>query len=147
MRKSDKPGATQRRIWRITPEAPHGEFVDVDAKADKPVAQPSPDELHPSSWVRSSWDLLNGLEVTESSAGDLQELFDAPPPESPAAAPRERARDAGEWIRRFALRLAALDLQRDPKELIELAKRQWMTEHYLAPEEAAEIEHGKPPSS
>jgi hypothetical protein len=146
MRKSEKPGA-QRRIWRMTPEAPHGEFVDVDDKADKPVAQPGPDELHPSSWVRSSWDLLNGLEVTESAPGDLhEELFDAPPLTAPAAPARERPQNAGEWIRRFALRLAELDVQRDPRELIELAKRQWMTQHYLAPEEAAEIEHGKPPS-
>jgi hypothetical protein len=143
MRKSDKPGAPQRRIWRMTPEAPLGEFVDADDKADKPAAQPGPDELQPSSYVRSSWDLLNGLEVTESAAGDLhEELFDEPPQAASAAPLRERAHNAGEWIRRFAIRLAELDLQRDPKELIELAKRQWMTKHYLAPEEAAELAHG-----
>jgi len=38
-------------------------------------------------------------------------------------------------------------VQREPKDLIELAKRQWMTQHYLAPEEAAELEHGKPTSA
>ncbi len=141
MRKSDKPGA-QRRIWRMTLEAPLGEFVDADDKADKPAAQPGPDELQPSSYVRSSWDLLNGLEVTESAAGDLHEsLFDEPPKSASAAPARERARNAGEWLRRFAIRLAELDLQRDPKELIELAKRQWMAKHYLAPEEAAELAH------
>ncbi len=148
MRKSEKPGAPQRRIWRMTPEAPLGEFVDLDDEAekpDKPVAQPGPDELKPASWVRSSWDLLNGLEVTESATGDLhEELFDEVLPVSPAAPARERTQNAGEWIRRFALRLSELDLRREPKDLIELAKRLWMTQHYLAPEEAAELEHGGP---
>ena len=143
MRKSEKP-ERQRRVWRMTPESPLGEFVDADDKPAKPTAQPGPDELQPSSYVRSSWDLLNGLEVTESAAGDLlEELFDQPPR---AASPSRRAsvtRNAGEWIRRFSLRLAELDLRRDPKELIELAKRQWMTQHYLAPEEAAELEHAQ----
>ena len=93
--------------------------------------------------MRSSWDLLNGLEVTESGADDLHEsLFEQPPPSASAVPSRERAQNAGEWIRRFAIRLAELDLQRDPKELIELAKRQWMTKHYLAPEEAAEVAYG-----
>jgi hypothetical protein len=127
----------------MTLEAPLGEFVDADDKADKPSAQPGPDELQPSSYVRSSWDLLNGLEVTESGAGDLHEaLFEPPTQPAPVAPARERTQNAGDWIRRFAIRLAELDMQRDPKELIELAKRQWMTKHYLAPEEAAELAHG-----
>lgn len=146
MRKSDKPGATQRRLWRMTADAPLGEFVDADDHADKPVAKPGPDELQPASWVRSSWDLLNGLEVTESAPGELEALFEQTPRAPPASAGRERARDAGEWIRRFSLRLAELDLQREPRDLIELAKRQWMTKHYLAPEEAAELEHGRAPT-
>ena len=141
MRKSDKP-ERQRRVWRMTPESPLGEFVDADEKPAKPTAQPGPDELQPSSYVRSSWDLLNGLEVTESAAGDLhEELFDEPPQAVPAT--RARAQNPGEWVRRFAIRLAELDLRREPKELIELAKRQWMTQHYLAPEDAAELEHAK----
>lgn len=145
MRKPEKPERV-RRVWRMTPESPLGEFVDADEKPAKPVEQPGPDELHPSSWIRSSWDLLNGLEVTESAAGDLESLFDDPPAatQATAAPPRERPKNAGEWIRRFSLRLAELDVQREPRELIELAKRQWMTQHYLAPEEAAELEHAKP---
>jgi hypothetical protein len=141
MRKSDKP-ERQRRVWRMTAESPLGEFVDADEKPAKPTVQPGPDELQPSSYVRSSWDLLNGLEVSESAAGDLEGLFDELPP-APANPPRERPRNAGEWIRRFSLRLAELDVQREPRELIELAKRQWMTQHYIGPEEAAELEHRK----
>ena len=133
-------------MWRMTPEAPLGEFVDADEKPAKPTAQPGPDELQPSSYVRSSWDLLNGLEVTESAAGDLpEELFDQRPQPAPVA--RVRTQNPGEWIRRFSIRLAELDVMRDPRELIELAKRQWMTQHYLAPEEAAELEHGKSTSA
>ena len=141
MRKSEKP-ERQRRVWRMTAESPLGEFVDADDKPAKPTAQPGPDELQPSSYVRSSWDLLNGLEVTESSPSDLEALFDELP--QPAATPpRERPRNSGEWVRRFSLRLAELDVRREPRELIELAKRQWMTQHYIAPEEAAELEHAR----
>ena len=142
MKKSEKP-EKQRRVWRMTPEAPHGEFVDADEHPGKPAAPASPDEIQPPNWARSSWDLLNGLEVIESSPGDLEGFFDALPQAAPGNPARERPRNAGEWIRRFSLRLAELDVQREPKELIELAKRQWMTQHYLVPEEAAEIEHGK----
>ena len=141
MRKSEKP-ERQRRVWRMTAESPLGEFVDADDKPAKPTAQPGPDELQPSSYVRSSWDLLNGLEVIESSPSDLEALFDDLP--QPAAQPpRERPRNSGEWVRRFSLRLAELDVRREPRELIELAKRQWMTQHYIAPEEAAELEHAR----
>ena len=146
MRKPEKP-ERQRRVWRMTPEAPLGEFVDADDKPAKPAAPPGPDELQPPSWARSSWDLLNGLEVTESSAGELDGLFDQLPKAAPPDLARERPRTAGEWVRRFSLRLAELDVRREPRELIELAKRQWMTQHYLSPEEAAELEHGKPTSA
>ena len=141
MRKSEKP-ERQRRVWRMTAESPLGEFVDADDKPAKPTAQPGPDELQPSSYVRSSWDLLNGLEVTESSPSDLEALFDELPQRA-ATPPRERPRNSGEWVRRFSLRLAELDVRREPRELIELAKRQWMTQHYIAPEEAAELEHAR----
>src|SRR3954464_9430924 len=120
MRKSDKP-ERQRRVWRMTAESPLGEFVDADDKGAKPTVQPGPDELQPSSYVRSSWDLLNGLEGTESSPGDLEGLFDELPHGATISKGRERPRNAGEWIRRFSLRLAELDIQREPRELIELA--------------------------
>jgi hypothetical protein len=147
MRKTEKPGAPTRRLWRMTPEAPRGEFVDVDDKAAKaPAPPPAPDELRESSWLRSSWDLLNGLEVTESGPGELrEELFDECPRPAPTSPARERASSPGEWVRRFALRLAELDLQRDPRELIEVAKRRWAIQHDRAPEDAAEQEHGKQP--
>jgi hypothetical protein len=147
MRKSAKPGAPQRRLWRMSLEAPLGEFVVANEKAAKAAVPPAPDELQESSWVRSSWDLLNGLEVTESSSSELiEELFDVPSgtPRNPGP---ERVHDSGEWVRRFALRLAELDRLRDPKEVIELARRQWMTKHYLAPEQAAELAYARSTTS
>lgn len=145
MRKTEKPAAPPRRFWRMTPEAPRGEVVEVDARPEKTVAPPAPDELRESSWLRSSWDLLNGLEVTETSPGELEEgLFDVPTKAASDPPGFEPARDAGEWIRRFALRLSELDRQREPRALIELARRQWTTHRDLAPEEAAETEYRGP---
>ena len=70
-------------------------------------------------------------------------MFDELPDAPTTNLPRQQPRNSGEWIRRFSLRLAELDVRREPKELIELAKRQWMTQHYLVPEQAAEMEHAK----
>jgi len=52
-----------RRVWRVTAEAPGGEFVDIDPA---PVAD----------WRGSSWDLLNGLEVRDHSDTIPGALFD-----------------------------------------------------------------------
>ena len=79
-----KKSPLPRRVWRVTPEAPMGEFVDID-----PTALPGSDSaeaparvLDPApvvDWRGSSWDLLNGCEVNddeESLPGDLfDELF------------------------------------------------------------------------
>ena len=140
MRKLDKSGATPRRLWRITAEAPRGEFVDPAEKLEKAAAPvPAPDELRESSWVRSSYDLLTGLEVTETAPGDLLEgYFDDPPR---AVVPDvDLPGSASEWILRFALRMAEIDLQREPRDVIELAKRQWLSMHDLSPEAAADAE-------
>jgi len=75
-----KPSAA-RRIWRVTADAPGGEFVDIDLTeqaadtgADAParVLDPAP----VADWRGSSWDLLNGLEVRDHSETIPGELFD-----------------------------------------------------------------------
>jgi hypothetical protein len=42
MRKSEKPVPGPRRIWRMTPNAPLGEFVDPDDKPEKSSGPPGP---------------------------------------------------------------------------------------------------------
>ncbi len=74
-----------RRVWRVTLEAPMGEFVDLDPLTAPPggaEADVAPKVLDPApvvDWRSSSWDLLNGCEVNddeESIPGDLfDELF------------------------------------------------------------------------
>ncbi len=74
-----------RRVWRATPDAPMGEFVDIDPTV--PATSGAANEVQPRvldpapvvDWRSSSYDLLNGLEVNddeESIPGDLfDELF------------------------------------------------------------------------
>lgn len=71
-----------RRVWRATPEAPMGEFVDID-----PTTPPGPDSaeaaprvLDPApvvDWRGSSWDLLNGCEVKDDEESIPGDVFDA----------------------------------------------------------------------
>ena len=80
-----KKTAPARRIWRVTPEAPKGVFVDIDLTMPSPAAaapEAAPKVLDPApvvDWRSSSYDLLKGLEVNddeESIPGDLfDELF------------------------------------------------------------------------
>ncbi len=71
-----------RRVWRVTPEAPMGEFVDVDvltrpAGAATPEAVPKVLDPAPVvDWRGSSWDLLNGCEVNDDEESLPGDLFD-----------------------------------------------------------------------
>ncbi len=136
-----KTSDEQRLVWRITPEAPHGEVVEAGIKRPRPPPrEPASDEWLERGWVRSSYDLLNGLEVSETGAGELYEdLFEtpAPMPAEPGGPPAGRDR----WVLRFSLRLADLDVRREPREVIGLARRLWPTQQHLSPETAAEAEH------
>lgn len=79
-------------MWRISPDAPLGEWVDPDAPAPPPAAGPSTGELPEVStggWIVSSFDLLRGAEVDSSGDTVPDELFDElfpaykPPPREP----------------------------------------------------------------
>ena len=71
-----------RRIWRMTADASHGEFVDFDPTQSEPAAglvdiplrvlDPAP----VVDWRASSYDLLNGLEVRDHSDSIPGELFE-----------------------------------------------------------------------
>lgn len=79
-RKDDKE--PPRLVWRITADAPLGEYVDpkVAAKAKKPAATSS--EVRERSWLGSSLELLGGVRVSETPLdtlpGDLIDAFTKP---------------------------------------------------------------------
>jgi len=67
-----KTTAPAKKIWRISESAPMGEWVNEGA----PVApKPMPEIAH-GPWVRSSHDLLDGADVTESPDTLPDDLFD-----------------------------------------------------------------------
>jgi len=80
-----KTTAPAKKVWRISESAPMGEWVDKNA----PIApKPSKDlpEVSSGTWVKSSYDLLDGTDVTEDPDALPAELFDelfAPKPDAP----------------------------------------------------------------
>jgi hypothetical protein len=79
-----QPQLAVKRVWRISASAPMGEWVDNPAlKAPKPAPVPVPPksadplpEVSYGSWVTSSYDLLDGTDVTEDPDTVPGELFD-----------------------------------------------------------------------
>ena len=72
-----KTTAPAKKVWRISESAPMGEWVNEVAPA---ALKPSKDlpEVSSGPWVRSSYDLLDGADVTEvpDTPDDLfDELF------------------------------------------------------------------------
>jgi hypothetical protein len=72
-----------RRVWRITPDAPSGKYVDVDNVAKStptpPPVRPEPADPTDIGWIQSSFDLSDGLDVLEDDdtvpAPLMDELF------------------------------------------------------------------------
>lgn len=58
----------RKRIWRITPDAPQGKFVDADASTPPPAT--ALEQRDRAGWAMSSFDLVYGLDVTEVDDGD-----------------------------------------------------------------------------
>ena len=70
-----KPQAvTHRHVWRITPGAPRGEWVDPPTTTPPPM--PEAREWQPANWAMSSFDLLYGADVNEVSDTVPDDLFD-----------------------------------------------------------------------
>ena len=67
-----------RKVWRISKNAPWGEWVDPNLPVAAPASAPQP-EVSEDTWVTSSFDLANGVDVNEEPdtvPGDLlDELF------------------------------------------------------------------------
>jgi hypothetical protein len=79
------PAKSKRLVWRISDRAPLGEWVDPATLAE-PAAKDLP-EVTSGRWLRSSFDLLNGVDIDESPntvPDDLfDELFRSPPKPEP----------------------------------------------------------------
>jgi hypothetical protein len=61
-------------VWRISEQAPQGEWVKRGAQRE---SQGSADDplLHDANWAMSSWDLLTGVTVVETSGPGQDELL------------------------------------------------------------------------
>jgi hypothetical protein len=64
-----------KKVWRISESAPMGEWVNEVRRDPKP-SKDLPEVPH-GPWVRSSYDLLDGTDVTEEAfpGGLFDELF------------------------------------------------------------------------
>jgi hypothetical protein len=84
------PGNTKKVIWRMTDAAPLGEFVDPNVVASPPPkARP---EGAPGGWVVSSFELLQGTEISEGPDTVPDDLFDElfpPSQDTPAGTERK----------------------------------------------------------
>lgn len=69
-----------RTVWRMTTDAPLGEFVDFDPTVPAiEAADVRLKMIHSArmvSWRASSYDLLNGLDVIDQTDSIPGELFD-----------------------------------------------------------------------
>ena len=71
----NKSVPAKRRVWRITEAAPRGEIVDAGAPK-QPEGPPDQEAPGQGGFVRSSHDLLDGLEVSDNPDTLPGELFD-----------------------------------------------------------------------
>nr|WP_316640064.1 hypothetical protein [uncultured Roseateles sp.] len=62
-----------KRVWRITADAPQGEYVDPDEAARKDALA----RLAEAGWQQSSFDLSMGAEVSDAPETLTPEMFDA----------------------------------------------------------------------
>jgi len=63
----------KRLVWRVTANAPLGEYVDPDNVPPVPVEHFEPQE---PGWLLSSFELSDGLDVTDEPDTIPAELFD-----------------------------------------------------------------------
>ena len=67
-------GRKKKLIWRISSDAPLGEFVDPDVQVP-PVAVKSSDTTQPG-WATSSFELMRGVDISEDPETVPADLFD-----------------------------------------------------------------------
>jgi hypothetical protein len=64
-----------KKVWRISENAPMGEWVSKVAPVARKPRKDLP-EVSNGTWVMSSYDLLDGTDVTEDPDALPAELFD-----------------------------------------------------------------------
>ena len=67
---------SKRLIWRISDRAPLGEWVDPNIPVERPKKEHELPEVTQGRWMRSSFDLLSGVDVDDSPNTVPDELFD-----------------------------------------------------------------------
>ena len=70
-----KPTVPAKRVWRISASAPKGAWVDNGAPVIPKASKDLP-EVSYGSWVTSSYDLLDGTDVTDDPDTIPGDLFD-----------------------------------------------------------------------
>lgn len=79
MPQDSRRAARPRKVWRMTAEAPQGEFIEALPGELSPMTDgaqsTSPVRSHPN-WMASSHDLLSGLEVSDFSDTLPNDLYD-----------------------------------------------------------------------
>jgi len=79
MTSDSRRAAGPRRVWRMTADAPQGEFVDALPGELSPMTEgveaAAPVRSHPN-WRASSHDLETGLEVSDFSDTLPNDLYD-----------------------------------------------------------------------
>ena len=68
-----KPPKPKPMVWRISDRAPLGEWVDPNLPPERP--KKTPDE-EPAGWRRSTYDLINGVDIDDNPNTVPDDLFD-----------------------------------------------------------------------
>jgi len=71
------PKGTSTKVWRISESAPMGEWVELTANPRTArTSKNALPEVEQGTWVRSSYDLLDGIDVIDAEDTVPAELFD-----------------------------------------------------------------------
>lgn len=111
-------------------------------RSDAPVPPSSAMGLAEVSCEGSSWDLLTGIDLVESTPDTLfDEFFDSGTGTARELAPSgDLSKD--QWLLAFAVKLAELDRHLEPAEVIRVARALWRKKQHLQPEVVARDVYG-----
>jgi len=75
---SKHSGAPHKVVWRVSAEAPQGEYVDSrsDEGKTREPRRARTDDVQETNWMQSSMELADGLEVIDRTDSISNEWFD-----------------------------------------------------------------------